>query len=356
MAWNDWTETEESSPAMKLTIAAGAALLGGLAIRGLVRQSRHMDLRGRTVLITGGSRGLGLILAREAIDRGARVAICSRDADELESARRELESRGGQVLAVQCDVTVNAQVEGMVQGVLRHFGSIDLLINNAGAITVGPFENLALQDFEHAMKIHFAAPLYTIIATLPSMRRRGQGRIVNIASIGGKVPVPHLVSYCTSKFALVGLSASLRGELAREGIYVTTVSPGLMRTGSPRNVDVVGQQEKEYALFVTSDVTPMLSMNPVRTARRILDAACHGQAELIMPMNAKIAAKFYGLFPGLHSELSQLINQLLPKPSYHGPRVLKGYQSDSLLVPDSARTRNNKAAMANNELPQETLQ
>src|SRR5207237_838032 len=110
-----------------------------------------------------------------------------------------------------------------------------------------PFDNLTAEDFSRAMQTHFSGPLYTMLAVLPSMRLRRRGRIVNIGSIGGKIPVPHLVPYCASKFALVGLSESLRTELSQEGIYVTTVNPGLIRTGSPRNVDIKGQHEKEYA-------------------------------------------------------------------------------------------------------------
>ncbi len=335
-----------------LAIASGIAAAAGLAIRGIVRHARYMDLRGRTVLITGGSRGLGLLIAREAARRSANLAICARDEAEVYAARDELRRTGVDVLGVQCDVTVAAQVNGMIEGVLRHFGSIDLLVNNAGIITVAPLDNLIAEDFEQAMQVHFVAPLYTMLAALPSMRLRHRGRIVNITSIGGKVPVPHLVPYCASKFALVGLSESLRAELSREGIYITTVVPGLLRTGSPRNVDVKGQIEKEYAWFVTADSLPLLSMDPPRLAARILDAASRGQAELTLPLAALAATKFHALFPGLSCELAGWANRLLPEPGGIGTRSAKGHQSDSSLVPEFARRRNLEAAEANNEIRQ----
>jgi len=292
------------------------------------------------------------LLAREAVARGANVALCARDEMELFNARDDLVGRGAQnMLAVQCDVTIPAQVTGMIQGVLDHFGSIDVLINNAGTISVAPIDNMTLDDFERAMQTHFSAPLYTMLAALPSMRLRRRGRIVNITSIGGKVPVPHLTPYCASKFALVGLSESMRAELAREGIYVTTVVPGLMRTGSPRNIDVKGQIEKEYAWFVTGDVLPVLSIDPNRVASRILDAASYGQSELVMPMIYRAAIALHGLAPGLSTDLAGVVNRLLPAAGGIGTRRAKGYESDSKLVPQFVRRRNMKAAQANNELP-----
>ena len=128
------------------------------------------DLRGKTVLITGGSRGLGLVLGREFVRQGARVAICARDVKELERASADLVRRGLPVLAVPCDVTNRAAVEAMVEIVRNHFGQIDVLVNNAGVIEVGPLEVMTLEDFEEAMKIHFWAPLYTTLVGLPEMR------------------------------------------------------------------------------------------------------------------------------------------------------------------------------------------
>jgi NADP-dependent 3-hydroxy acid dehydrogenase YdfG len=128
-------------------------------------------------------------MARE----GALLAICARDELELERARADLTSRGATVIALPCDVTDKEQVDEVVSSVESHYGRIDVLVNNAGVIEVGPMEAMVLDDFVEAIDTHFWGPLYTTLAVLPGMRRRKEGRIVNISSIGGKVSVPHLL-------------------------------------------------------------------------------------------------------------------------------------------------------------------
>src|SRR5687768_3141865 len=266
---------------------AGTAYVG----RALLRRSRYLPMDGKVVLITGGSRGLGLLLAREAASRDALIAICARDEDELTRAANELHDRGADVLAVQCDLTVRPQVEEFVAGTIRHFGAIDFLIHNAGTITVGPVEEMRIEDYDEAMRLHLGAAVYATHAVLPHMKSRGGGRIVNVTSIGGKAPAPHLLPYTASKFALVGFSEGLRAELLKDNIYVTTVVPGLMRTGSPRNAFFKGNAEAEYAWFSTADVLPLISMDAGRMAWRVIDAAEHGDAELILPWSAKLQTK-----------------------------------------------------------------
>ncbi len=185
---------------------AAAGVGAWLAVRALLRNRRAYDLHGRTVLITGGSRGLGLLLAREFAREGARIALCARDMEELERARKELEQNGAEVFAAPCDLTDRNQVEMWVRAVRDRFGSVDVLVNNAGIIQVGPMEEMLLEDYEAAMQIHFWATVYTTLAVLPEMRQRGSGRIVNITSIGGKISPPHLLPYNASKFAQVGFS------------------------------------------------------------------------------------------------------------------------------------------------------
>lgn len=199
--------------------------------RSALRPRPERSLEGKKILITGGSRGLGLVLTREFAARRAQVAIAARNVDELNRAKEDLIQRGApSVLTLPCDLRHKGQIDDMVRNALEHFGHIDILVNNAGVIQVGPAEEMTLDDYEEALKIHFWAPLHTISALLPYMRNRGAGRIINIASIGGKFSVPHLLPYTASKFALVGLSEGLRAELLKEGIVVTTVCPGPMRT------------------------------------------------------------------------------------------------------------------------------
>ncbi len=308
------------------------------------------DLRDQVVLITGGSRGLGLVLAREASRQGARVAICARDADELARARADLRDRGASVFAIPCDVTNADQVAEMVRAVETHFGRIDVLINNAGVIQVGPVEEMTLADYREAMAAHYWAPLYATLAVLPAMRARRAGRIVNISSIGGKLAVPHLVPYDASKFALVGLSEGLRAELARDGIVVTTVCPGLMRTGSPRNAYFKGQHRAEYVWFSLGDALPLLSISAESAARAILRACKRGDAEIVLTIPSKLAAAFHGLFPGLTADLLGLVNRFLPGPGGIGTARALGRDSESALSPSPLTALNEWAAAQNNEL------
>jgi short-subunit dehydrogenase len=167
------------------------------------------------------------------------------------------------------------------------------------------------------MATNFWGPLNAILAVLPHMRSRGEGRIVNIASIGGKLSVPHLLPYSSSKFALVGLSEGLRAELRASGIVVTTVCPGLMRTGSPRHATFKGRHDAEYTWFNLADNFPLLSMDVERAARRILRAVRHGNSHVVLSLPAKVADKLHGLFPGLTSDALGLANRLLPSTESH---------------------------------------
>lgn len=339
----------KSSTQLKSVLSIGMAAGAAIALRAAVRYHRRFDFRGKTVLITGGSRGLGLVLARQFAREGARIAICARDEDELRTAERDLRSRGADVLAVQCDVTSEPQVSGMVTGLVRHFGSLDVLVNNAGTIEVGPMEVMTYADYQQAMQTHFWAPLHVTLAALPYLKRRGGGRIVNIASIGGKIAVPHLLPYSASKFALVGFSEGLRAELMKDGIYVTTVCPGLMRTGSPRNALFKGQHRKEYAWFAVSDSLPGAAMSAVRAAKKIVNACQHGQAELVLSIPAKLAVTFHDLFPGVAADLGALANHYLPAPGGIGTARRLGRDSESLITQSRLTALSEQAALANNQ-------
>ena len=338
---------EKNREALMLAAAGAGALL---MARAAVRRWREYDFRGKTVLVTGGSRGLGLVLARELAREGARLAICARDPEELERARTDLARRGAQVFAYPCDVTDRSQVAELVNLTRDRLGPVDVLVNNAGVIQVGPVEVMTLADYEEAMKIHFWGPLYATLAVLPEMRRRRAGRIVNITSIGGKIGVPHLVPYSASKFALVGLSEGLRAELAKDGVVVTTVCPGLMRTGSPRNATFKGRHREEYAWFTISDSLPVTSMQAERAARQIIAACRRGEAEVILTTQAVLAIKFHQLFPELSADLRAFANSLLPGPGGIGTRRAKGKDSQSPLAPSLLTALTERAAERNNEV------
>ena len=315
-------------------------------------RERTYNLSGKVILMTGGSRGLGLVMARQLIDQGARLAICARDEAELERARQELiEQRGGQVLTLPWDVTNQAQVEQMVQQVRDHFGTIDILINNAGTDIVGPMETLTMQDYDDLMKLHFWAPLYTSYAVLPEMRQRQAGRIVNVSSIGGKVVSPHMLAYCASKFALTGLSEAMRTELEPSGIIVTTVCPGFIRKGVVDHVILKGQNRKEYAWFSIADSLPLISASTENVARQTIAALRRGDAEVVMPLPTWVTVRLYGLFPGWTTNLLSLVSRLLPAPGGIGQQRALGRDSHSSWSPSWLTFLSNRAAKRNNELP-----
>jgi NAD(P)-dependent dehydrogenase (short-subunit alcohol dehydrogenase family) len=308
--------------------------LGGLALAGcLISRAtrRTCSFARKVVLITGGSRGLGLVLARQFCAEGARVVLLARDAEELTRAREELVQRGGEVLTISCDLLDREQIDAAVQEVVAQFGGLDVVINNAGIIEVGPLEHMRREDFQRAMNLHFWAPFDLIMQALPHLRRRGGGRIVNIASIGGRMAVPHLAPYCASKFALVGLSDALRAELARDRIHVTTVTPGLMRTGSEGNARFKGDHRAEYTWFSLSTALPFASIGAERAAAQIISACRRGLPSLTIPLMARATLLGNALFPNTAGSMMKVINSvLLPPPSGpDGDTVRSGLELDA---------------------------
>ena len=334
--------------ALGLAVGLGTA---GLVVARMFRAARAIEFAGRSVLIFGGSRGLGLVLARELAAEGARVVLASRKPEELERARADLDERGIEVSTIACDVRDRRQVETAIQHTVREYGGIDVLINDAGVVQVGPLDHMTVADFEDAMATHFWGPLYAILAALPHMRRGGARRIVNISSIGGKVAVPHLLPYSASKFALTGLSEGLRAELAREGFSVTTVCPGLMRTGSTYNAWFKGQHRREFAWFHLSDSIPGISIGARRAARQIIEACRYGDAELIITPSARMAVLLNAVSPGVMARAMAFGNRLLPSPIAGGSEARSGWQSVSRLVPSRLTRLSDRASVENNELP-----
>src|SRR5712691_8116098 len=274
--------------------------------------SRSSFFKEKIALITGGSRGLGLEIARQICARGGKVALIARDSEELARAKTDLDRFHADVLTLQCDLLESAQIQSAVQQTLQRFGKIDILINNAGIIEVGPIEHMQLKDFERAMRLHFWAPFILYLLVVPQMRSKGGGRIVNISSIGGKVAVPHLAPYGASKFALTGFSDAIRAELARDNIHVTTVAPGLMRTGSHVNAQFKGKHDAEFAWFSASAGAPLISMDANRAARKILAACRRGQPSLTLTFAARGAIVGNALFPNLTGYLMKIMNRFLP--------------------------------------------
>src|SRR5262245_42908582 len=295
-------------------LMAGAGAVGAAAAVGMLARGKAYSFRDKAVFITGGSRGLGMLMAREFAAEGARLTLISRDTLALHNAEQELAGAGARVLTLTCDVRERRQVQEAIDASVQLYGSIDVLINNAGVIQVGPFEDMQIEDFENAMATHGWGPLYSILAALPYMRRQGGGRIVNISSIGGKISVPHLMPYSMSKFALAALSDGMRTELRKYGIVVTSVYPGLMRTGSHVFADIRGDERRESAWFSFMATNPLFAINAQRAAHQILEACRKGRPELVITTQAKLAAKTQGIAQTLVARMSQLVNRFLPSP------------------------------------------
>jgi NAD(P)-dependent dehydrogenase (short-subunit alcohol dehydrogenase family) len=314
---------------------------------------KHERRLGRKVaagLLVAGGWWLRRALARRFGAEGAKVVIAARDMDEVTRAREELRLRGVDCAGFQCNVQFRTDVEALVRSATETYGGIDVWVNNAGVIQVGPLELMTTRDYQEAMDIHFWGPLYAMMAVRPVMRGRGGGRIVNISSIGGKVAVPHLVPYCASKFALAGLSQASATELRSDNIYVTTVYPNLIRTGSPRNAYFKGQNEKEYTWFVLGDSIPVLSQSAERAADRIIDACRHGEPELITGLPAALAARFHALVPWLSIESAALTNRLaLPGAGGIGHHRVRGSESETPITRSPLTSLTRSAAAANNE-------
>ncbi|MET0287787.1 MAG: SDR family oxidoreductase [Polyangiales bacterium] len=313
-------------------------------------------LTGQTAVIVGASRGLGLVLARQLALAGCKLAICARDASELERARRELVSSGTAVFARPIDASRRDQVEDFVNATLRRFGSLDMLITCAASLEVGPLEMMSASDVEQAFEQVFWTAYHPTMAVLPHMRTRRAGRIVHVSSVGGGLGMPHMMPYCTAKSALTGFSSSLRAEVAKDGVSVTTVMPGLLRTGSHVRATMRGQREKEYLWFATGANLPLTSLSAERAARRILRAAALRRAETTLTLGTRLLVIANAVAPNLMARVLAFQDRLLPSAS-EGSLVAQtgrdvAAESSSRLV-RAVEAYGHTNAVAHGELPRE---
>lgn len=325
-----------------------AAAAGLAAITALRTRAPRLDVAGKAVVIVGGTRGLGLQIAREAAHRGARIGICARQADELDAVRSELTAYGAVAVTAICDVDDGGSVTTAFERMTAELGAIDVLVNAAGIIGVGPIEALTFDDFRAAMETNFFGALRTTYAVLPAMRERRSGRIVNITSIGGAIAVPHLLPYCASKFAFLGFSEGLRSELARDGVTIVTVIPGLMRTGSPPHATFIGQSQKEYTLFSLADATPLTSVSVEHAARVILDGTERGAARVIVSWQARLALTLQAVAPPLMREALTFTGFVLPRGGDH-PDHKTGARSETPLTRSILTAPSQRASQTQNE-------
>jgi short-subunit dehydrogenase len=309
---------------MKRSYASISKLLAVSVTAGLLLSripSRSRLHAGQIAIITGGSRGLGLALAHRFGKAGVKLVLAARDENELKCALDDLLVQDSvldmnDVLLFPCDLRDPAEAIRLVSAARQRFGRIDILINNAGIILVGPAENQPLQAYRDAMDVDFFAALQCIYAALPEFLQQRSGAIVNIASIGGKVAVPHLLPYVAAKFALTGFSEGLHAELRNRGIRVTTVCPGLMRTGGEVHAQFRGQVKKEKAWFQLAARTPLVAGSAAHAANKIFRAVNEGRAEITITPQAWLAARFAGLAPETTQQIAAIVHAyLLPSPA-----------------------------------------
>jgi NAD(P)-dependent dehydrogenase (short-subunit alcohol dehydrogenase family) len=316
-------------------VATGAAVLVVRAVRNRKLAPIDPNAPRPVVLVTGGSRGLGLAIATRFARNPVRLVLASRNLVELQQAQETLLAQYAHLRPedfhlVAADLSQPEEAQRLIDEAIERYGRIDVLVNNAGIIDVGPIESQTLEIFERTMQVNFFAALYTTWAALPHLRKQTplvemrRASIVNIASIGGKLAVPHMLPYSAAKFALVGFSEGLHAELRHKGIRVTTVCPGLMRTGGEDHVNIVGDVEFERRWFTFAVKTPGLSVSTKYAANRIFHAVACGRAEITISPQAWLAARFAGAFPETLQYLNAQTNQhLLPK----APSELKSLTS-----------------------------
>lgn len=299
------------------TTTADAATIHGDPTAGVsMPERRHpADHAGKVAFITGGSRGLGLQLAREFARAGCRIAICARDEDELFSAAVNLRHEGIDALTIACDTADRIGIEDAIQQATDHFGHVDILVNNAGLIQTAAIEGLTVTDFEEAMGAIFWGALYATLAVLPQMRARKSGYIVTIDSVGGTIATPPLLAYDTARFAAMGLSERLRADVADDGIQVMTIAPGLVRAGRRPAAPSAGHGEAEALLFSPAETLPLAARDIEEVAREIVEATCGGHAARTLSAPASSAARARDLFATLTTGLLALVNRFLPKAS-----------------------------------------
>ncbi len=185
-------------------------------------------------LVTGASRGIGRAIARRLAKGGAKVALCARSVEDLQTLATEIEAAGGTALVVPCDVAQSAQVAGAVSAAQEAFGGIDVLVNNAGVVARGPLAEMTEAVYDEVLDVNLKGPYLFCRAVLPQMLARRHGRIVNVGSISATLGTAGMTAYCASKWGLLGLSKALAEELRGTGVSVTSVLPGSVDTGMLR--------------------------------------------------------------------------------------------------------------------------
>lgn len=254
-----------------------------------------------TVLITGASQGIGRETALLFARNGYNLALAARNSERLETFAKELRAANYSARAISTDVKDPEQVKTLVEKTIVYFGSIDVLVNNAGIYISGPVEEFTLEDWHQAIDTNLWGYIHTIHAILPHLLEQGKGTIVNVSSIGGKVPLPYLLPYTTSKFAVTGLTEALRTELSPKGIHVCGIYPNLIKThllerAIFRGKDIEDLRARKHQVQQLLEV-PLVE-KPEQVAEAIWDAVQYQRPEVIVG-SANLSAASNQLLPDL---------------------------------------------------------
>jgi NAD(P)-dependent dehydrogenase (short-subunit alcohol dehydrogenase family) len=245
-------------------------------------------LRGKVAVVTGASGGIGEATARELASRGASVVLASRAMDKLEALRREISATGGLALAVETDVSDRGSVEAMVGRAVGEFGSLDVLVNNAGLGLSGRIAEVRPEDVRHVFEVNAIGPLNCIQSALVHMGEGG--RIINVSSVVGRRSIPKVGAYCASKSALTALSDALRLEVADRGVTVTSVYPGTTSTSFRENSRRTRDEKRGWR---------PKGVTPDKVAQKIADAAESGPRDVYVTLPDRLFVAGVTLFPGL---------------------------------------------------------
>ncbi len=234
---------------------------------------RLTSYRDKTAVVTGASSGIGRLLALRLAREGARVALVARREADLKQIAADIERSGGRALVLPCDVAERAQVFACAEQALAAFGSIDLLVNNAGYGHHRRFLDWDLDDMERMLRVNFLGSLYWTKALLPHMAARRSGWVVFVASVAGKLGVPEESAYAASKFAMVGLAEALSIELEDSNVHVLTVCPGTINTPF----------FDAEALERMPPVSRRMMIEPEPLVDAIMNALARGKYEITVP-------------------------------------------------------------------------
>lgn len=328
---------------------AATTVIAAKKIFDLTANQPAMELHGKVILITGGSRGLGLALAQDLGRHGGRLALCARESNELEEAVKRLADEQIEAVPFTCDVTDQNAITTLINQVIERFGRIDVLINNAGYIKVAPYESFDRAEYQRAMDLMFWAPVNLTLAVLPHFERQGGGHIVNITSVGGRISVPHLLPYSCAKFALVGFSTGLSSEVKTKGIHVLTVVPGLMRTGSYLNAEFAGHSQAEFAWFGLLGNSPGFSVAAEYAADCIRRAMEAHRYTCTISLPAKILVAVEALLPEVSRTISTIANEVLPQGTQRSSTAGKPLNSQFGKLFEALTVLGKRAALNLNE-------